>query len=574
MRLPPDPDYRGSLAPGWEVEAYRSGELVAFDTVSAGGDFSFNLPVERGQNAVDFVAYGPFGEVHRFNRTYQIGQTILPRKHFEYGVSAGACNSTQCQGALNMDARYGLTRRITLGAGYDRYWRASGSDLDHPYARIGGSPINALTLELGAVYQGFTRMAARVEPSINARLMVEHLDYTDGVTDPILAPAGMRSRTSVSAFYRPIQWSRYLFFDARADRLDQAQGRTSRGRLALSAAVRNVTVSPFVRVQHEDRSGIENTRTFGGIEVTALPQRALGQVLGSLTFRAALQAENLSRVTQVDVSLFKSFRPGIRIEAGAAWSEAFPGTAFRVAVTSTVGGVFASLTSLVSGDGRSESFAQLQGSAAWNPVTRSFRLSPVGSFRQSGITGEVFLDDNANGVCDPGEAGVPSARVIIGYNVVRTDEAGRYQAWEASPFEAAVVAVDSLSLENPLWVPLYRSISVAPGPNAFMTVDLPVVESAVIEGRVVSADGLVRTGHIPLLLINRQTGDETRLASFSDGEFYQMGIRPGEYELRVDDLRLSGVEAVGPVIRFTVGPRPGGTTVADLELHIRATPSP
>jgi hypothetical protein len=183
----------------------------------------------------------------------------------------------------------------------------------------------------------------------------------------------------------------------------------------------------------------------------------------------------------------------------------------------------------------------------------------------------VFLDENANGLRDPGEMGLPDTRIIIGYSTVRSDEAGRYQAWEASPFEAAIVSVDSLSLSNPLWVPLYRSISVAPGPNAFMNVDLPVVESAVIEGRIVSeGDRQVPVSFVPLLLINLLTGEETRLTTFSDGEFYQMGIRPGEYELRVDESRRPGVAGVGSVVRFSVQPMPGGTTIDGIVLEIQA----
>src|SRR5439155_1736555 len=61
--------YAGSLEPGWSVEAYRGGDLVAFDSANASGGFSIDLPVRYGENPVDFVAYGPFGEIREFNRT-------------------------------------------------------------------------------------------------------------------------------------------------------------------------------------------------------------------------------------------------------------------------------------------------------------------------------------------------------------------------------------------------------------------------------------------------------------------------------------------------------------------------
>ena len=64
--------YTGRLEPGWSVEAYRGGDLVAYDSADPSGGFSMNLPVRYGENPVDFVAYGPFGEIREFNRTYRL----------------------------------------------------------------------------------------------------------------------------------------------------------------------------------------------------------------------------------------------------------------------------------------------------------------------------------------------------------------------------------------------------------------------------------------------------------------------------------------------------------------------
>ena len=47
--------FGGRLAPGWEVEAYRSGQLVAFDSVDATGRFSFDLPVVFQKDSFVFI---------------------------------------------------------------------------------------------------------------------------------------------------------------------------------------------------------------------------------------------------------------------------------------------------------------------------------------------------------------------------------------------------------------------------------------------------------------------------------------------------------------------------------------
>src|SRR5437879_13582860 len=70
--------YDGQLDPGWTVEAYRGGDLVALDSTDRRGRFAVALPVRYGENPVDFVAYGPLGEVREFNRTYRVLSELLP----------------------------------------------------------------------------------------------------------------------------------------------------------------------------------------------------------------------------------------------------------------------------------------------------------------------------------------------------------------------------------------------------------------------------------------------------------------------------------------------------------------
>src|SRR5258706_246962 len=97
--------YAGRLEPGWSVEAYRGGDLVAFDSTDAAGGFAVDLPVRYGENPVDFVAYGPFGEIREFNRTYRVLGELLPAGRFEYGLSGGQCQAPTCAATDNLDMR-------------------------------------------------------------------------------------------------------------------------------------------------------------------------------------------------------------------------------------------------------------------------------------------------------------------------------------------------------------------------------------------------------------------------------------------------------------------------------------
>jgi len=195
-------------------------------------------------------------------------------------------------------------------------------------------------------------------------------------------------------------------------------------------------------------------------------------------------------------------------------------------------------------------------------------VAPGPSLERSGLSGRVFLDENANGLRDVGEPAVANARVLIGSITARSDSTGAYRVWDLVPFEPVLVILDSLSLESPLLVPLFARASIVPGPNRFRTLDIPVVQSGVIEGKVVRNG--VGVGGVSLVLTDRRTGARRALVTFNDGAFYLMGVRPGDYELAVQEQVLDALAADAAPLRFSLVPTTDGIGRADLE--IRLTP--
>jgi hypothetical protein len=77
-------------------------------------------------------------------------------------------------------------------------------------------------------------------------------------------------------------------------------------------------------------------------------------------------------------------------------------------------------------------------------------------------------------------------------------------------------------------------------PDLTSTVDVPIVTGVVIERSVL---GVAAAGAAAVVLPPAQTGEETRTPVFSDGGFYQRGMRPGRY-------RICGEHARKPVTGF------------------------
>lgn len=567
--------FAGSLPAGWEVEAYRQGQLVAYDSVGGLGRFAFDLPVERGENPVELVAYGPYGEVRRFNQTYRVDREILLPGKLEYGVSGGQCRAGRCNAMANADVRYGVSRRLTVGAGVDQFWRGDAGDLGHPYASVLASPMNALSLEGEAALNAFARGAVRFEPSLDLRLSAEVTAYSQAIANPIITPLGTRSRTTLLGFLRPVARLRSFYFTAQLDHVALTDGSLTTARVGAAGRLHPVTLIPYLRWQ--DRAGTAERTAFAGTDAILLPQRRWGPVFDGLSARATLEMADDASLSVVAANLAYNVRTGTRIEGGLRWLGNGRGTALTLGISSTLGNVSSDLSVSAPSTGPAVTTTSFRGSAIYNEASGRISLSPLNSIQRSGVTGVVFLDENTNGLQDPGEPGIPDVRVIIGFGTVRTDSAGRYEAWDAAPYQAVLVAVDSLSLPNPLWVSQYGAVRAEPGPNTYTTVNLPIVASAVIEGsarlRRPGTAETVPAGHLALVLVERRTGTRIPVTTFSDGGFYLMGVRPGRYTLTVDDLSATRVRVVTPVT-LDVESLPGGAVLDGVELTVTPIGAP
>ena len=563
-------DYYGRLEPGWELEAYSGSQLVAFDSIGPGGDYSLTLPVGYGENPVDFVAYGPYGQVRRFNQTYRVVSEQLPYRQFEYGLAAGDCISTLCTGALNADLHYGLSRRVTVRGGVEGYSRDTASTLIHPYALATGLVGNALTLEGEAVGSGWLRGAARLEPSLNFRLAAGYTVFDDNVAQPVIAPQGRRSQWLFDAFVRPIPTVSTFYFQGLAEIDEGVDVTATRARLQGSVQAAGVRLYPYIRLERLAPALAEPVEhEYVGLSAYATGRPAWGPVLRDLWFRGDIEAGGGEGFQMATARVARSFGPELRIEAGAGWRRGAPGTTFTLSLVSYLPTVQATTTAVAPTVGGGGVVQTLQGALIYDDTQRRVTANPNAGLRRSGVTGRVFVDGNANGEVDPGEPGVGGVRVVVGTYATFTDSLGRYHVWNVPAFEPVKVEVDTNTLENPLYVPAFTSALVSPPPNAYRELNLPLVTGAVLEGRVMR-DGAPLPG-VTLVLTETSSGKTTSIATFSDGSFYVLGVKPGRYTLAVDPRDLAARRLSGTPLQLTAQPdRPD--QLSNLVLEVRSTP--
>jgi hypothetical protein len=565
-----DIPFSGQLGAGWTVEAYRGGRLVGFDSVNALGRYSFDVPIEYGENAVDFIAYGPFGEVREFNQTYRMQSDGLPARRFEYGVSAGACRTDRCRATGNIDLRYGLSTRWTARAGLDQFWRDSLGNLSHPYVGLLGGITNSLSVEGEAVKDAVVRGAVRFEPSVNLRMQAEGYRFAQGIQAPLLTPAGRLSQVTLSAMLRPADMLGGLYLEATLDRVHAAASDITSSRIGASIQVADVRLVPAVRFQRQTVAGTAPTsQSFASLNTFVLPHPALGKILGRMTARTSLELEQGVGPTSASGYVGMPVLHGLRAETGVTWFRGGRGPGVSLLIAAELPTV-RSYTTVTAGGGLPATGTQyVTGSAIYNPSRGGVDFSGSPGLARSGVTGRVFLDANGNGRYDKGERLIPDVRVVVGQQFATSDSSGDYRVWDVMPYEPTAITVDSASLSSPLWVPAFAQVTVEPSPNRYRQVDIPILLAAVIEGRVTRAGGERNTGGVTLVMTHKKSGERRVFSTFSDGTFYLMGVRPGAWELSVDPKCLELLRARAEPLHLTVKPDPDGASIEGLvvELH-------
>ena len=550
---------RGDLPPGWTIEAYRNGELVAVDTVGRGSGYQLQLPVLYGENPVDLLAVGPFGQTKALSQNLRIMSDLLPRDKAEYSGSLAQCRlRQQCLAAGTMDMRVGLTERWTMRVGVDALARDTVGWRTAPFLSFVGAPRPSVAVQLDAAAQSRTRLAVNLEPSQKLRMSLEQQWFGADPIDPLLA-ARRSTQSSLYAFWRRLD-TRQTSVEANVDRTRFITGGDLlRARVGVGVLTSAWRLQPYLRHDQSSRAGFHQSAA--GLEATLLPDGSRGRYMGAALLRLLGEVDAQGRAVREAVTLAMPLPGAFRVDAGMAFQRGVRGPVATLSMSRDLNSL-RSYTNATMSSGAASVLQSVQGSALMAPGTRRPQFVTGPSLQRTGVTGIVFLDRNTNGLRDASEPLVPGVMVQVGTGFARSDAEGRYRVWDLVPFIPLPVLVDSTSLPSPLWIPTVSHASIEAGPNRFEPLDIPLVAGGVLEGRVVWAQrGSVSMPPVPLVVTNAKGAVVARTESFSDGEYVLFGVRPGTLTVRVDTAWLSAQRVVADSQRVTLVPQDEGATV-------------
>ncbi|HXV86945.1 MAG TPA: hypothetical protein VD793_09610 [Gemmatimonadales bacterium] len=553
----------GTIPPGWEIELYERGRLLAYEEAGALGAYQMPLKLRYGQNPYELVLYGPAGEVVRQRRTVRVPFSRLPEGRWEYAVAGGACRFDPCDGLWSADVRYGLSGQWTVQGGWDAFFRGGTGDIWQPYVVASGSPIHSLGVTGEAVLNGHLRAQVAFEPHEDLRIETGHTGFATGG----LAFAGTyyeRRRTEASLFWHPPVWRGSLFVQASGVRSSSVGSSRAAEQVTANARVGKVRYSVGVkRDAFRPTGGAAITRLaveLGGDGVLNGPWRWIRRT----TARAVVGVEPSHGLSRVAASLGRKLGD-VRVDLGLGWTR-LDGATLDLGLTSALRGRPRVGTRNRFGGSGSDGLMFVSGSAAWDPDTRLLRWSDGGDLGRGGITGVVFLDQNGNGLRDASESGLANVPVRVGGWYDETDQDGRFVAWDLFPYESVKIEVDSLSFEDPRYILPARILRVRPAPNSFLSVEVPVTVGAELGGFVFVNGSTV--GGVPVIFRELETGLELTGLTFADGAFYRTGVPPGEWEITLSEAVAEHLNVTVPPLHIFIPPGSGDKRFEDLILRL------
>ena len=558
-------DLSGRLPAGWEIEVYRGGELVGYQPVPQGGAYAIGVPVVYGQNPLETVAFGPNGEVRRSERTFVVGFDRLPARRFEYSVSGGECQGTRCDAASNLDLRWGVTRRLTMQAGADRFWRSGVDtlpgdtvarevgDLLYPYGRATVSVTRPIAVTAEAVGSAFLRGRVDVDPDPDFHLDASYLrfDRDTTVIDPLICEPGSRWAAGSNLFWRPGVLGEEFYAQASLSWLEREEGRSAVLRASATGRWMGVRLSVGGRVADSRADADTTSHRVIGASIGADGVVTAAGPLRNTLFAASVERPDLGAGgMRWSAGIGRQLLRLLRLDLGVQQD---PGAAVRMDITLQLATPWLRATSRNTVQRGSEvnGTQLLEGTLLWDRRTGRLGAANGRNLGRAGIAGEVFLDANGNGRRDGGETVLPGVLVRVGSDAVISDSSGRFSVWDLVPFTDALIEVDTLALENPLWVPTVATARVVPVPNSFRFVDIPIRQGGEIAGRV-ELNGEPLPG-ATLVLREEATGRLRRIATFTDATFYLMRLPPGRYTLAPAEGLLEQLHVRAAVVEFEIG---------------------
>jgi hypothetical protein len=563
--------FRGNLPPGWQVELYRNQSLLAFQGSRADGTYEFlDIPLYYGWNDFKLVFYGPQGQRREEAAHFDVSESQTPEGTLQYRLAGNDPRIAGKRGQL--EGRYGINKNMSTTfalasvdfegfrhtytqLGLQGFWKPLSSSLLAVRDSRGGSVV-----ELGAR----TRIGS---VSLGARQDELSGGFTSEIFRPLYGLIKRRSTLEANAVLPSFDRAWFTVDAGFSQDGLVSGGHINRLFTRLSTSYSGYFVSnQITRTQARETPVPFEASTLGDFLISKF-YRSLS-IRGQVSYTLAPTHEINTLGLTAEMPAFDGWlmRAGLlralktsdtQIQLGANKAQGTYGLGAELTY-STINKWSADLTLRV-GLGREPR------SKRWQAQAQSMASFGAASVR-------VFLDQNGNGVWDPGEPAVPHAGFLVNgaTHPAVTDDQGQAFLSNLSAEVEANLAVSTATLEDPLMRPSRDGVRFTPRPGHVVSVDFPVLVLGEVTGTSYLRDENTsrELPGLKLEVLDANFKIVKRARSAFDGFFDLTDLAPGAYVMRVafEETERLGIELPTPK---TFRIESNGTVIDGLDLILR-----
>lgn len=546
--------------PEWTVELYVNNVLVDFTTADASGFFTFEVPLVYGNTSVRLKFYGPYGEERVREQNITIPFNFIPKKTFEYSVSAGIVEDGLQSKFSRAGAFYGLTRSITLGTGVE-YLSSVTSSQVMPF--VNGSFRLASNLLLSGEYSPEVRSKGTLTYRLPSSLQFDlnYIYYTKGQR-AINHIYREERKFSMSMPIRLNNFSVYNRFSIHQLVLPTSNYTTAEWLIsgALFGVNTNITTYGVF---------IGNTRPYFYSDFSMafrLPKNI------TLQPRAQYSYTNKQFLSAKILAEIRVFKKGYLT---ASYEQNFRSDMYMVEFGFRYDFKFAQTSISTRHTNRSTTFIQYARGSIVNDSKNNYVYTDNrGNVGKGAISIIPFLDKNANGIREPGEPKVYGLNLRANSGrIEKREKDSTIRIFGLEPYTDCYIEFEQSSLDNIAWRLKDLSMNIAVDPNIVKLVEIPI-------NIVGEAAGMVKLDHkgvvrgIARLIVNIYNKDQKRIGrtlTEDDGYFSYFGLYPGAYEARIDSAQLHklGMFSIPDSVDFNIAAYIDGDYVDGLDFIIK-----
>lgn len=535
--------FRGDLPAGWDAELYRNGQLLAFTSPNMDGRYEFlDVPLQYGSNRFEIVLYGPQGQIRREIKQLQVGIDSIPPRQTWYwaGVAQEDTDLIEFGSRRPGAFRRGWRGTLAVERGIDARTSAAAyahslliEDVRRNYGEVAlRRAIGPSLLEVAGAYADDGGSALRASWLASFGETYVRADAMRGwngfVSDRFLGNIKGLYQLSVDQSVKLGSFLLPLHLDLR--QVDRSAGiQTLEASARASAGFRALTFTG--QLDWARTKAPVGPDPPDNLTATLLANARIGRVRLRGEARFALSGQSAdSRVALVGEWAGKGdaeWRAELGYDRGLERARAGIGYTRRFKRVQLTG--FGEVAS----DGSVAASLSLAFSLGPKP-DGGWRMSSEKLASRGQVLADVWMDDNGDGIRQPGEAALGAVPLTAGTARIdaETDAAGRAMVDGLEPFRPVMIGIDAGSLPDPYVQPALPGVVVTPRPGVAVRVALPLVAAGEIEG-VAMRDGGNPIEGLALELVDVEGRVRATTLTEFDGYFLFESVAYGRYTVRL-----------------------------------------